>query len=77
MHTVSIYKAKKHLSQLVKAAAQGKPFIITKAGKPLVKVTALNTPANSSVQRIGFMSGEIKVPDDFDHMDSLAIEHLT
>jgi prevent-host-death family protein len=37
MRTVNIHEAKTHLSRLVARAAQGEPFIIAKAGKPLVK----------------------------------------
>jgi antitoxin (DNA-binding transcriptional repressor) of toxin-antitoxin stability system len=66
MITVDVHEAKKQLSRLVDRAAQGEPFIIAKAGKPLVKVSALHTPAGPS--RLGFMAGEITVPDDFDRM---------
>jgi prevent-host-death family protein len=68
MRTVNIHEAKTHLSRLVERAAQGEPFIIAKAGKPLVKVVPLDTPAANETRRIGFMEGEIEVPDDFDTM---------
>jgi prevent-host-death family protein len=74
MLTVNIHEAKTHLSRLVERAAKGEPFIIAKAGKPLVKVTALEAPAAG--QRLGFMAGEIAVPDDFDRMGSAEIEEL-
>ena len=64
MVTVNIHEAKTQLSKLVDRAAKGEPFIIAKAGKPLVKVVALDAPKKP--QRLGFMKGEIKVPDDFD-----------
>ena len=76
MLTVNIHEAKTHLSRLVDRAAKGEPFVIAKAGKPLVKVTALDTPAAEKVRRLGFMSGEIAVPDDFDRMGSAEIEKL-
>lgn len=76
MLTVNIHQAKTHLSQLIEKAIQGKPFIIAKAGKPLVKVTRLDTPAEHEVKRIGFMSGEFSVPDDFDRMGENEIQHL-
>ncbi|RVB26196.1 type II toxin-antitoxin system prevent-host-death family antitoxin, partial [Mesorhizobium sp. M7A.F.Ca.CA.004.05.1.1] len=38
MQTVNIHNAKTNLSRLVDRAAKGEPFIIAKAGKPLVKV---------------------------------------
>jgi prevent-host-death family protein len=56
------------LSRLIERAAQGEPFIIAKAGKPVVKVTAVDTPDEAEVQRIGFLAGHICVPDDFDRM---------
>ncbi|MDB5754460.1 MAG: prevent-host-death protein [Massilia sp.] len=76
MHTVNIHEAKTHLSRLVDAAARGESFIIAKAGRPLVKVTALAAPTAGQVRRVGFMAGEIAVPDDFDRMGSKEIEQL-
>jgi prevent-host-death family protein len=68
VRTVNIHEAKTQLSQLVDQAAKGESFIIAKAGKPLVKVIALNAPEPSQMKRRGFMAGEIAVPDDFDRM---------
>ena len=76
MKTVNIHAAKTQLSQLVDEAAQGEPFVIAKAGKPMVKVTALDTPSTSKIKRIGFMTGQISVPDDFDRMGEAEIERL-
>lgn len=76
METVNIHEAKTHLSRLVDAAAKGKPFIIAKAGKPLVKVVPLETPEDVAKRRIGFMVGQIKVPDDFDEMFREEIEKM-
>lgn len=74
MVTVNITEAKAQLSRLVDRAVKGEPFVIAKAGKPLVKVTALETPATP--QRLGFLSGEIAVPDDFDSMAQREIEAM-
>jgi prevent-host-death family protein len=74
MRTVNIHDAKTHLSRLVEAAAKGEPFIIAKAGKPLVKVIAIDAPA--APRRLGFMRGAFTVPDDFDTMDREEIEKL-
>jgi prevent-host-death family protein len=76
MLIVNIHQAKTHLSRLVERAAKGEPFVIAKAGKPLVKVTALDTPTAGQVRRLGFMAGEIAVPDDFDRMGGAEIEEL-
>jgi len=63
METVNIHEAKTQLSRLVAKAAGGEPFVIAKAGKPLVKVVALDTPEAKPVKRVGFLAGQIKVPD--------------
>ena len=76
MLTVNIHEAKTHLSSLLNRAAKGEPFIIAKAGKPLVKVVPLDAQEAGQVRRVGFMAGQIEVPDDFDRMGSSEIEQL-
>jgi prevent-host-death family protein len=76
MHTVNIHEAKTQLSQLVEKASKGESFIIARAGKPLVKVTALDSPDAGQARRLGFLAGEISVPEDFDTMGSGQIEAL-
>ncbi len=68
MQTYNIHDAKSQLSRLVEQAANGEPFVIAKAGKPMVKVIALNAPELSQIKRFGFMAGQIHVPEDFDRM---------
>ena len=74
MVTVNIHEAKTHLSKLVDRAARGESFVIAKAGRPMVKVAALDAPA--APKRLGFMAGEIAVPDDFDRMAEAEIAAL-
>ena len=76
MRTVNMHEAKTHLSRLVERAANGEPFVIAKAGKPLVKVVAIDAPPEGKMRRIGFMEGQIKVPDDFDTMMAEEIEEM-
>lgn len=76
MRTVNIHEAKTHLSRLVDQAAKGEPFVIAKSGRPLVKVVALDAPEPAAVRRIGFMVGQVAVPDDFDTMGAAEIERL-
>ena len=76
MKTVNIHEAKTQLSKLVEAASKGEPFIIAKAGKPVVKVTALTAPTGDQMKRLGFLAGQITVPEDFDQMGSDEIEKL-
>jgi prevent-host-death family protein len=74
MRTVNIHEAKTHLSRLVDAAAKGEPFIIARAGKPLVKVVPIEP--TSAKSRLGFLRGAFTVPDDFDTMDQEEIEKM-
>ena len=66
MEIVNIHEAKTHLSRLVEKAAHGEPFVIAKAGKPMVKVIPLEAPESAQQKRLGFLSGQVVVPDDFD-----------
>ena len=70
MIIVNIHEAKTQLSRLVEQAAQGEAFIIAKTGKPMVKVISLGRTEAGPACRLGFMAGEITVPDDFDQMGS-------
>lgn len=74
MTTINIHEAKTQLSKLVDQAVKGDSFVIAKAGKPLVKVTALDTPATP--QRLGFLTGEISVPEDFNRMGDAEVAAL-
>jgi prevent-host-death family protein len=74
--TVSISEARAQLSKLIDQASKGEPFIISKAGKPLVKVTAIDAPTPTQVQRLGFMAAQITVPEDFDVMGRSDIERV-
>lgn len=74
MKTVSIHEAKTHLSRLIDRAAHGESFIIARAGKPLVKVVPVDAPAKP--RRLGFLQGEIEVPDDFDRIGKREIAAL-
>jgi antitoxin (DNA-binding transcriptional repressor) of toxin-antitoxin stability system len=76
MRTINIHEAKTHLSRLVEEAVAGDSFIIAKAGKPKVQVTRLGAPAHNPQRRLGFLKGQIKVPDDFDTMMADEIEKM-
>jgi prevent-host-death family protein len=76
LKAIGITQAKANLSRLVDSAAKGEPFIIAKAGKPMVKVVPLDIEQPQRNSRIGFMRGEIKVPDDFDTMMQEEIEEM-
>ncbi|MDL2226227.1 type II toxin-antitoxin system prevent-host-death family antitoxin [Deltaproteobacteria bacterium OttesenSCG-928-M10] len=67
MRQVNIHEAKTNLSRLIEQAVNGEPFVIAKSGKPMVTVRAYHPPLNPAA-RIGFLKGQIEVPEDFDSM---------
>ena len=67
MLQVNISEAKTHLASLVENAARGDVFIIAKSGKPMVMVSPYQA-AKKPKKRVGFLKGDISVPDDFDCM---------
>ncbi len=73
MKTVNMHEAKTHLSKLVDAAVRGEPFVIAKAGKPMVKVVMVE---HDAPKRTGFLKGQIEIPADFDDMGADEIQDL-
>jgi len=76
MKTVNIHEAKTHLSRLIEEASKGESFVIAKAGKPVVRVTAIESPSGAQIRRLGFLEGNISVPDDFDRMGQEEIDRM-
>ena len=64
METVNIYDAKTHLSHLVDKAASGEDVVVSRNGKPLVRITRLE-PRKRQV-KFGLLKGKLTVPADFD-----------
>ena len=64
MDTVNIYEAKTRLSQLVDKAAAGEDVVVSRNGKPLVRLTRLE----SAPRRIkfGLLKGKVTIAPDFD-----------
>lgn len=64
METVNIYEAKTKLSQLVDKAAAGEDVVVSRNGKPLVRITRLE-PGKRRIT-FGLLKGKLKVPRNFD-----------
>lgn len=64
MQVVNIHEAKTRLSELIARAIAGEPFVIAKAGKPLVKVEAIEAPVLPAKRRLGDLEGKFTLPDD-------------
>lgn len=75
MKTVNIHEAKTHLSRLIEDAAKGEPFVIAKAGKPMVKVVPLEEEPKKK-RRLGVLDGQFFIPNDLDQGMDKEIEEL-
>lgn len=64
MSTINIYEAKTRLSQLVDQAASGEDVVVSRNGKPLVRITRLDVPKRRI--KFGVLKGRLRVPADFD-----------
>jgi prevent-host-death family protein len=64
METVNIYEAKTRLSQLVDKAASGEDVVVSRNGKPLVRITQLERPGRRI--KFGVLKGKLTIPPDFD-----------
>ena len=75
---MNMHEAKTHLSRLVQEAAAGEPFLICKAGRPLVRVSPLDGEHSVAAprRRLGLLAGQCQVPDDFDPRAAAEIADL-
>ncbi|MBV8124274.1 MAG: type II toxin-antitoxin system Phd/YefM family antitoxin [Paucibacter sp.] len=64
MAAINIYDAKTRLSQLVDQAAAGEDVVVSRHGKPLVRITRLDV-AKPRV-KFGLLKGKLKIRADFD-----------
>ena len=64
MDTVNIYDAKTRLSQLVDRAASGEDVVVSRNGKPLVRITRLQQPKRRI--QFGLLEGKVSIAADFD-----------
>jgi prevent-host-death family protein len=64
METVNIYEAKTRLSQLVDKAVAGEDVVVSRNGKPLVRITRLDSSKRPI--RFGVLKGKVRIGKDFD-----------
>ncbi|MGU3538396.1 type II toxin-antitoxin system Phd/YefM family antitoxin [Methylobacterium sp. A54F] len=76
MDHVTLEEAGADLPGLVERAAGGQPFVITRDGRPLVRVTPVEAATTERPRRVGFLAGRFTVPEDFDRMGGAGIERL-
>lgn len=64
MASHSIQNAKKNLSDLIDRVQLGEEIVITKAGKPVAKLSALELSRKPRI--LGLLKGKLKLSPDFD-----------
>ena len=65
IQTVNIYEAKSKLSKLVDLASSGTDVVIARAGKPVARLTALQSKEKRKYT-LGLLEGKGWIADDFD-----------
>ncbi|MCW7490597.1 type II toxin-antitoxin system Phd/YefM family antitoxin [Leptospira meyeri] len=60
----NIHDAKSNLSKLIVQVLEGKEVIISKSGKPIVKLVRI-TPDPKLKRKIGLYQGKLKISEDF------------
>ena len=63
MKIYSVTDAKAKFSQVVESVLQGEEIIVTKMGKPAVKISAYEPITEN--KRLGLMKGQATIPDNF------------
>jgi prevent-host-death family protein len=64
METIGLYEAKTRLSELVREAIEGETVIITRHGKPAVKLVPVDEAREP--REMGFYAGKVRMAEDFD-----------
>lgn len=64
MESVNIHQAKTNLSRLIERVQLGEEIVISKAGKPVAKLSALDP--RPKPRTLGLLKGKLKLSADFD-----------
>lgn len=75
MTEVGMHEAKTKLSQLVERAESGEEIVITRNGKPAVKLAPIPSAASLASVR-GAWRGKVLIADDFDELPDDIAEAL-
>jgi prevent-host-death family protein len=67
MTEFGMHEAKTHLSQLVERALAGEEIVVTRRGKPAVRLVPVVTTGDRSAL-LDCMADEIEIGDDFDEL---------
>lgn len=75
MESGNICDATTRLSQLVDQAASGEDVVVSRNGKPLVRITRLHGPKRQI--KFGVLKGKVRIAADFDAALDLSSDLVT
>ena len=61
---LTLSDAKARFSEIVEKATNGEQFVVTRMGKPVVRITRF--VAQGRPRRLGDLAGQIRISEDFD-----------
>jgi prevent-host-death family protein len=64
---VGMHEAKTHLSELVEQALHGGEVVITRRGKPAVRLEPVGA-TTGALSLMGAWEGQVRIADDFDEL---------
>ena len=68
MQTTNVADAKAHLSKLIEKALAGEEVIISKHGKPMVKLVPYERDTSPRDMSVRIWEGEVWMAEDFDEL---------
>jgi len=65
MIRASVSEAKAQLSRLIESALRGEEVVITRSGKAVVRLSAIDQAQTPRDLKLGFWRGAVEIADDF------------
>ncbi len=77
MQTTNVAEAKAQLSKLIERALTGEEVVISKHGKPLVKLVPYERDTRPRDLTVRIWEGEVKMAEDFDELPPELMDAFT
>ncbi len=77
MRTTNVAEAKAHLSKLIEKALAGEEVVISKHGKPMVKLIPYERDTGPRDMNVRIWEGDIKTADDFGELPPELMDAFT
>lgn len=77
MRTTNVAEAKAQLSRLIERALTGEEVVISKHGKPIVKLVPYRRDTSPRDMSVRVWEGEVRIADDFDELPDELVKAFT